>query len=68
MDASKTADITKLIDLNAKAISCLASGAVPNEAMISGVQEHLNSLLFLLDELISVTETGELKAPLAKVH
>lgn len=68
MDAPKTADITKLIDLHAKSISCLAMGAVPNVAIVESMQDQLNSMLWLLDELISVIETGELRAPLTKVH
>jgi hypothetical protein len=68
MDAPKTADITKLIDLHAKSISCLARGAVPNVAMVEGMQDQINSMLWLLDELISVIETGDVRAPVAKVH
>jgi len=68
MDKPEASEIANLLDLNAKAISCLATGAMPNEAMIAGVQDHLNSMLWLLDELISLVETGAIKAPLTKVH
>jgi hypothetical protein len=54
MKLVEPSDIARLVDLRAKAIGCLAVGAVPNAAWIEGVRDEALAILGLVDELAAL--------------